>query len=84
MVSAQTRPARNPSGSQVGGGVAARRQTAAIFQTNAKRKVGREICGFLPKAATKHKSRANNALIILIAFTPGLIRIPGSVYQNKL
>jgi len=24
------------------------------------------------------------ALIILIAFTPGLIRIPGSVYQNKL
>jgi hypothetical protein len=28
--------------------------------------------------------RANHALIILIAFTPGLIRIPGSVYQNKL
>jgi hypothetical protein len=28
--------------------------------------------------------RARKALIILIAFTPGLIRIPGSVYQNKL
>jgi hypothetical protein len=28
--------------------------------------------------------RVNNALIILIAFTPSLIRISGSVYQNKL
>jgi len=27
---------------------------------------------------------ANNALIILIAFTPGLIKILGSTYQNKL
>jgi hypothetical protein len=26
----------------------------------------------------------NNALIILIAFTPSLIRISSSVYQNKL
>jgi hypothetical protein len=29
-------------------------------------------------------TRANNALIILIAFTPGLIKILGSTYQNKL
>jgi hypothetical protein len=33
---------------------------------------------------TPIRASANNALIILIAFTPGLVKIPGSVYQNKL
>jgi len=36
-----------------------------------------------PDKVSARESRIN-APIILIAFTPGLIKISGSVYQNKL
>jgi hypothetical protein len=55
MVSAPAQPACQTGGVSTrnqAGDLAAYRQTAATFQTDAKGKIG----GFLPKAATKHKS----------------------------
>jgi len=45
---------------------------------------GKEFGGGRARRNTRAFTGVQKNLIILIAFTSGLIRIPGSVYQNKL